>query len=43
MTHKEATGNYVKGIWCNVTVKRVWSEGSVVGKSEMHLAANRRT
>jgi hypothetical protein len=43
MTHKEATGKCVKEIQCSVRLKRVWNEGSVVDKSDMHVEANRRT
>jgi len=43
MSHKEATGKYVKEIRHSVGVKRVWNGGSVVDKSDMHVEANRRT
>jgi hypothetical protein len=39
----EATGKYVKEIQRSVGVKRLWNEGSVVDKSDMHVEANRRT
>jgi hypothetical protein len=43
MTHMEARGKYVKERGRIVGVKRVWNEGSVVDKSDMHAEANRRT
>lgn len=43
MSHMEARVKYVKEIERIVGVKRVWNEGSVVDKSDMHVEANRRT
>jgi hypothetical protein len=39
----EARGKYVKETERIVGVKRLWNEGSVEDKSDVHVEANRRT